>query len=398
MSQHESLGLSAQVYSPMFGEIFSPIGSSLGEFDFGTYTHTITTGVGFDTLSMSAATALEKAYWWLANACGAHVEVQDQTGVVVWEGRVDSVTIQEGGLTIMRGPLLDVANRVIVSYQLLESNSSIVEPTVSTGEGQEQKRTNAANHETSQARYGIQTQVLSGGTITTARARNIRNTYLTLNAWPRMPQDAVLGGSASVSVTLECRGYWHWLKYPYRLANTEDMVHLSDKIATVLAADPNSFFDGANQIAANTMHVPALEDQERSASEIIAGLVGMGDTTYQRYVFGVWANRACIYGAAPVITEYQYRTDDKRQVVEDMAGAVVQPWSVLPGKWVEFTRVQPGSLDAQVGVYQSAEDPRTMFIEQVKYTAPYGFSMSGGVVNSLVQRLAQWGLTGLGRS
>lgn len=391
MSEHQALGLSVQVYTPAFGTTYTPKSGSLDAFDFSSYDHTLTAGIGFDSMTVTRSCSVEEAYRWLGDACGAHVEVQDETAGIVWEGRVDTVSMSTGGFTISRGPLLEIANRCVVTYQLLDVNTG---EAVSTGEGQEEKRTDAANHEASQAKYGIRYTVLAAGTIATERARNIRNAYMNLNAWPRVPKQMALGGG-DTSVTLSCKGYYYWLNYPYRLANTTTMIHLSDKIIAVLAADPNSFFDMPNQIAANTLHVPALEDQDRMGSEIIADLVALGDASYNRYMFGIWQNRAARYEMIPTILEYQQRTDDKRQVIEDMSSNVVQPWAVLPGKWMTFTSVLPGSLAAQVGVYQGAESERTMFIESVKFTSPYSLTLQGGQVNNLKQRLAQWGLTGI---
>jgi hypothetical protein len=41
------------------------------------------------------------------------------------------------------------------------------------------------------------------------------------------------------------------------------------------------------------------------------------------------------------------------------------------------------------------ESERTLFIESVRFTAPYGLSITGGVINTLRQQLAQWGLGGI---
>jgi len=391
MSEHQAVGLSVQVYAPAFGTAYTPKNGTLGKFDFSGYDHTLTSGVGFDTMGTSRACSVEEAYWWLGNACGAHVEVQDETAVVVWEGRVDTVSVSTGGFSIQRGPLSETANRCVVTYQLMDPGTGLA---AWAAEGQEQKRTLAANHTVAQAKYGIQTAILSAGLVTTDRANNIRDTYAILNSWPRVPKQLSLGGG-DTTVSLACKGYYHWLNYPYRLANTTAIANLSDKIVTVLAADPNHFFDMPNQIATNTLWVPALEDQDRSASEIISDMVALGDAAYNRYTFGVWQNREARYGITPTIIEYQQRADDKRQAVEDMGDNEVRPWAVLPDKWITFTNVLPGSLSAQVGIYQGQEQERAMFIESVKYSSPAGLTLQGGQVNTLKQRLAQWGLTGI---
>lgn len=383
MSGGEATGLTVRVWRPRFSP-YAPTSVYVGEFMPDRYEHAITCGYGFDTMSCSCAASIEEADWWLANACGGHVIVRDEAGISVWEGRVDSVGVSLGGLAITRGPLTETANRCVVTYQLLDTTSN---------EGGEQKRTNAADNADAQARYGIQYQILSAGAVSTAYAEQIRDAYVALNAWPRTPKDLTLG-AGEVGLSLTCKGYAHWLNYPYRLANASGVVAVSAKIAAVLAADPNGFFGGANQIATNALPVQALEDQDRTASEIIADLVGLGDASYNRYLFGIWEERVVRYEAAPMTFTYQQRGDDPRQMVEDTAGNAIQPWAVRPGKWLLFTNLLPGALVAQ-SLANEPEAERSMFIESVQYSAPNGLRLQGGVVNSLRQALAQWGVTGI---
>ncbi len=380
MSERESLGLTAQVFRPSYAP-YLPTASKVGKFEFATYEHVLTTGIGFDSLTVSRSTDLDEAWWWLNRAVGGHVCVEDETGTVVWEGRVNQVDLSAAGLTVSRGPLLDVANRVVVTYQLKNATTS---------EGQEQKRTTAANNTDSQVVYGICYRILSAGTITTVQANNIRDANVLLSAWPKMPKSLSLGGQTT-SVTLNCLGYAHWLNYPYRNLS-KLMTWVSAKIAFVLAADPNGFF-ALQDITVNTLSISPYEDSDRAASEIIAAAVSLGDAAFNRYLFGIWANRRAIYRAAPTQAIYQQRITDKRQIIEDMGGHVVSPWAVKCGEWVTFTSVAPGAL---VGPSMATmpETERNMFIESVRYTAPYTLALQGGEVNSMKQALAQYGLTG----
>ena len=377
-AHHQALGLSINLYRPYFGS-YVPMAAHIAEFRFDNYDHVLTTGIGFDSMSCSRGCSWEDAYKLFADACGAHVEVQDETGVIVWEGRVNSVGISAAGFTITRGPLSDVSNRCVVTYQLLDTT---------TNESQEQKRTDAADNTDSQKLYGVQYRVLSAGTITTATADQIRDVFVAINSWPKVPKQLSLGGG-EVRVSLECLGYYHWLKYPYTLINVTGTQSVSSKIEDVLAADPNEFFVGTpNRIVENTLQVQRLEDQERAASEIIADLVALGDASLSRYTFGVWGGRGVRYEPTGTVIEYLQRTDDKRQVIENLGGEVVQPWAVLPGRWVAFTTLFPGELK---GV---TESDRNMFIESVRFSSPYGLTLSGGSVFKLSQALAQWGITG----
>lgn len=384
MTEAQGRGLSVQVFKPAFVP-FLPTAGRVGELHPSAYSHTLTLGVGFDTADLSQAVTAEEAGWWFANACGGHVEVRDDTDTTVWEGRVNVVGVDAGGLSQKRGPLVEVANRCVVTYQLLVPDST---------EGQEQKRTDPANNTESQARYGIQYRILGAGAQTTADALQVRDAYAALNAWPPIPKALSLTGGAEVRLSLSCKGYAHWLNYPYRLANVSGTTTISAKIAAVLAADPNSFFTGPNDIATNALTTPALEDQDRTAGEIIADLVARGDASLNRYLFGVWEGRSCVYQPAPSVIEYVQRGFGPQQIIEDRAGSRIDPWAVRPGKWLGVADLLPGSLG---GAPLSANpDPeRSLFIEQVQYRAPYGLQVSGGEVSSLRQALAQWGITGV---
>ena len=383
MTEHEALGLTIQVYKPTFAP-YVPTASHIGTFRAASYEHESAVGIGYDRMRCTAAMSQEDADWWLDQACGAHVVVRDETNTVVWEGRVNTVGWASGGRSVQIGPLSDVANRCVVTYQLLNTD---------TNEAGEQKRTDAANNTDSQARYGIQHQILAAGAITTAQADQRRDVYVLANGWPLVGQTLQFGGGEG-SLSLDCLGYWYWLNYPYRLANVTGTVTVSAKLAAVLAADPNAFFGGANQITSNALTVQQLEDQDRLASEIIADVVSLGDASYNRYLFGVWTDRVVKYEAAPTTAEYLQRISDPRQVVTDLAGNVVHPWAIRPGKWLLLGDVQPGTLIAQnmAGMLQSR---RSMFIERVHYTSAYGLQMNSGVVNSYRQALAQWGVTGM---
>jgi hypothetical protein len=378
---HQAFGVTVEVWTPSFGTVFLPTAVRLGLFDWETYEHTLAVGLGYDSMNCAKACNWEEAYHWLGYGLGAHVQATDDAGVTIWEGRVNQVQVSAAGLSVSKGPLQDVGNRVVVTYQLKVDASD---------EGQEQKRTDPGNNLTSQARYGICYQTLSGGSTTTARANQIRDAYLALNAWPRMPKELSLGGG-DVRVTLNCLGYAHWLNYPYRYVTSKAMTTVSAKLAAVLAASPNGFFGGGNIITTNALAVPGFEDTDKTAADIIGELVNLGDAALNRYLFGIWANRIVRYEAAPTTTEYQQRTDDPRQVVENMHGHVVNPWAVRPGKWLAFSNLGAGSLVGRTGP-GLPEEERTMFIESVQFRAPYGLTLSGGVVNDLVQALAQWGI------
>ena len=104
-----------------------------------------------------------------------------------------------------------------------------------------------------------------------------------------------------------------------------------------------------------------------------------------------WPGRS-YYEAAPTTLEYQQRLSQSLPVVERTGGDEVYPWNVLPGRWLLF----PDFLIGQAAELDLRDDPRAMFIEQVKYTAPNELYMKGGTVDSTDALIAQLGLSGIG--
>lgn len=376
--------LEPMLFRPTFAP-YSPTASFIGTFAPSAYSHVISATKGFDSMSASQSCSLADGFMWLQEACGAHVTVRGDREETVWEGRVNTVSLSAGGYTVERGPLTDVANRVVVSYQIKWDES---------GEGHEEKRTAAYDDTDSQARYGVCYRCLSAGAQTTGRAQVIAQVYLSRYGWPKVPKRLGLGGEA-VTVSLSCLGYYHWLNFPYRNLS-KAATTASAKLTDLLTQDPNLFFsEGYSRIDTNAVATNWFEDSDRAASEIANEIVALGDASYNRMLFGVWEGRQVVYEAAPTQLAYQQRFDDKAQVVEDMTGARVPPWYVRPGKWVGFPHLFPGALRDQQPAVGTRETDRTMFIEQVTYTMPYSLEMQGSAVNNLTQALAQWGLTGL---
>ena len=63
---------------------------------------------------------------------------------------------------------------------------------------------------------------------------------------------------------------------------------------------------------------------------------------------------------------------------------------VKPGKWIFFPDFLMGKALDDLDDFRL--DPRYMLVESVRYTAPYGLSLSGGKISTFSQILAQKGL------
>jgi hypothetical protein len=160
-----------------------------------------------------------------------------------------------------------------------------------------------------------------------------------------------------------------------------------------LTADPNSIIStDYTKITANTLSIPAWENDDPIALAYIMGLVNLGDTAYNRYTFGIYANRRAYYDVMPSTQEYIWRVNDGGEIYTQY-GEIVRPWDVLPARWVHIPDFMIGRISDAT---QMRDDPRYMFIESVTYTAPYSLTLTGAKVSKMPQILGQLGLAGIG--
>lgn len=345
--------------------------------------HEIRAVGGYYSARATLADTLERLEDWFIDGLGRGIAVYDEAGVAIWEGFVNQVEIAAGPLRAVRGPVLDIANRVDLWYSTVDTSTT--PPTVGI-----RKSVGVANNTESQAIYDIMQTLLSTGGCTAANATHLRDMHLDVYAWPET--DAQMGSADAPSLSIECTGYVRYLeKYVFNDTVSTGLGNLSTKLASILTADPNSLF--TQSIAANTLQVPLYENDNAVAWDLLKNLVLLGDANYARYLFGVYANRVARYEAASTSVDYQQALRDPAQHFMDANGAIVKPWNVLPGKWLFFPDFLIGRVPQDTAL---ASDPRAAFLESVRYIAPYGLQWTGGKSNRIQQRLAQLGLSGMG--
>jgi len=357
------------------------------EKEIDSYTQTIQAIGGYWQATFTVRDRLDKAEDWIDDGLGWHVETYNPGLARIWEGFVNKVTLNVGGFQIVRGPLVDIANRVSLIYSTVDT--SILPPAIGM-----RVREGPQNDTDSQALYGIIEKVLSAGGIPAGNADDILTTYITEYALPETSKSLSTDRQSEPVVTVECLGYVHWLRlYTYAQTANTGTQNLSAKIEDILDADPNSLFASTNaDITANTLAVKQFENNDRTAWALIKSLTAKGDAAGDRYLFGVYNNRRVEYDVIPTDIEYQQHLTSQAQKITTLAGAEVKPWNIRAGRWLflpDFLigRTQPANL---------REDPRMLFIESATYVAPWSLNLNGGKVDTLSQKLARLGLSGIG--
>ena len=325
---------------------------------------------------------------WLQDGLGRHIESFGNALSKCWEGFVNKITVNYGPLSVVRGPLLDVANRVQVVYSAIEYDEDD-NPIVGT-----RTRTDEADDEDSQDLWGILPKILSTGGADQADAEDIRDTYLENYKTPRTSKDINTDSSMDTSVTVDCLGYVHWLNWAYNTTSGgEEATHT--KISNILGDTPNVAwldFNTEHIDDSNALTVPAWEDEDKLAWSAIKDVCARGDDSNNRWLFGIYNDMEAWYYAASTTPEYQQRLSQPRQRVETIEGDEVYPWSVGAGRWIIF----PDFLIGQASTLNPRDDQRCMFIESVRYIAPWSLQIKGGAVDTIDAVVAQLGIMGIG--
>jgi hypothetical protein len=153
----------------------------------------------------------EKALGDLFSKLRSPVEIYDEVGRACWWGYVSTVRLRIGALEVAVS-LDEMANKVAVAY------SYIMPGTQTVGV---RKTTAWAEDTNSESVYGTKEFISSASGLTDAVAEAKRDVLLALRKLPQSSA-AVQGGGvsysgaeASMSATLECRGWWETLGWRY---------------------------------------------------------------------------------------------------------------------------------------------------------------------------------------
>lgn len=350
-----------------------------------SYSHEIRADGGWWSAAISFAASENDIEEWFGYGLNRHIEVYNAAFELVWVGFVNQITVQAGTLTAVRGPLIDIVNRVSVVY------TPILDPTTLPPIEGVERPTTIANDVVSQAAYGVFEAVISGGKLlddgTTDNAVYLRDTYLAENANPQTSESLDLGSGEERTMQLDLLGYVHRLdRYVYQDLTTAT-VQLDTQIQNVLAADPNGLFStDYTQIAANPTLVSRYTDDNKMALDVLRGMVILGDATGSRYTLGVYEDQRVVYAAVSTIPFYQHAImSNDLQMTLYGSQASVAPWDVRPARWAFLVDFLPGHGRPAA----LRDDPRFLFIETVHYTAPNNLQVDGQKISRIPQLLAR---------
>lgn len=370
---------------------FEPLprgGSWLGEVDVAVqdWRHTISAFGGFDSASFSLSENQIAVEDWIQNGLFRPIVVYDNFLDPVWEGFVDTITINQAGLSITIGPVTRLANRVYALYSGVDT--SVYPPQIGV-----RKKTPTINSLDSQANWGVWWEILSLAGVTDANADQLVDMYLTEHGHPEISSNFSFSNE-EISLSLTCSGWYKTLNYPFNYTDESGLITISERIEQVLENNPNDWIsDDLSFIAPNSIPIPLYESDDQLAIEHIRGVTAMGDADNNRHIFGIYQDRKPVYEMASQILDYTIELADPDRQILDIGGSVISPWRIRPGKWIFFSDFVPGMGAPKSDFHR---DIRMLRIESVQFDmrTPYAVQFTGGVSSKYEQRSARLGLRG----
>ena len=386
-SGHQSLGLSVLAFKPEIGsytvrgELFDDqIAAKMDALSFEKHADG-----GWWSAQITLNARLTDAEMWFDEGLNLTIEIYNPALVRIFRGFVNQVDLSAGALSATRGPVLDVANRISMTY------TPLLDATISPPIYGAETTTTIADDTDSQGEYGIIESVFSAepGKCLQTRAEQQRDTFLEELKTAKTSEDAGFSAQNVTQIVLNVLGFQHRLGTYIHQNTTAATVAINTKIEQALASDPNVLFStDYSNIDTNAFLVNQYEDDNRVADDVIRDLVEIGGATSdERWIFGIYDEEKAHYNAIPTTALYQHRIADKFRRIEKFGtGELVRPWDVKPGEFLFFPDFLIGRAQPTTDL---RNDPRYLFIESVTFSTPYDVQINGVQLSTIPQLLAK---------
>lgn len=331
--------------------------------------YTITDGIGYDAASFILTGPLDYLVHWFEHGLIRDVVWKTPTGGTAWNGYVSRLVFTVSGNTRTEA-IAGMRNRILYIYTPLDTTKNPPEAGAQT--------TITKNDTSSQDRYGIKVGVISGGECTAATADDVALAALAALKDTRQGETIAVGAGKIPSLKVEMRGYGHMANwYYYTQTASSGTSNANTIIGLVLAADPNGVLSSvATNIDTCATAIEQYWDGKQLGWKIIQDITGRGYETGgigYRWSVGVYEGRKATYKQSEAVDSNEVplstnkhlilhrQIHDAGDSILDDAGKEVMPWEMRPDRLI-YTEGIPG---------------RPMYIEQVKFTAPFKVSLSG---------------------
>lgn len=283
---------------------------------------------------------------------------------VCWEGRIFTVTVDDGGATVGRS-LENCYNRVTVIYSTVDTSTT--PPTVGA-----RARTSVYDDAASQALYGIRELRFATGGSTASDAAVLAQRLLSQYADPLAATASMRRGGgtapASYRVSVECVGFVEELAVRFWNSTSTTVTTLDAIMASVLASPLQFIASDTTGLVPNILLSTPYQDEDINIRTYFQRFMSYGDgATGRQMLWGVYEDRRFTSEvASESVGYYTRRGDAGESVIDALTGNAVRPWLVRPGKLVQVSDLFPDSAV----VSSALDNARTFRVGRVEFTAP----------------------------
>lgn len=299
------------------------------------YTHTISAVGGFDVASFTLKGNRDYLDDWFDDGLMRRVELQNPEGITVWEGFVNRLNYTVGTLTKTK-TVENMYNRVYVQFSPLDF--SVFPPIASP------PQTWTFDDATSQARYGIKSIIISGGERAATTVYDWGRTILKNRKDVQIGETVNTSGQDSTLIGVECKGYWHTLKWLPYINNATGYIQAHQVIEEVIR-----YFNSQNQgwfpmdfgwLDYNFRTAQRGSDSLQTCYEIINNIILEGGSGGERWVGGFYQGRKFSYKPAEdfqglyadEVDLYRSLSDPAQFIYDSATGTEVKPWDMVPDR------------------------------------------------------------------
>lgn len=280
--------------------------------------------------------------WQLADMLRLPVEIYDEFGLPVWWGYVHAVTVHTGRYDF--GLSLDnMANRVALAYTLLTAGTS--------GAG-ERATTAWAADSASAAEYGTKerTETLNEAALA-AVAEAARDRMLATWKYPQPTMHPSTGSgptgsggaaASDISAEMDLRGWWWTLDWQHYSDAGTTAIETTAQVGTIVTAAAQ-FILGTDIEQASGISSNEYKDGDASTLRSVEELLKVGTSANARLLAQVTQARRLRVLAEPSESAPRFTMRSDGELYD--GGALVPPWTVPVGEWVQLEGVIPDTLN-----------------------------------------------------
>jgi len=279
--------------------------------------------------------------------------VEQSYGITTWEGEIVQLTLTRDGESYARS----------LDLERWHNKAKAIYPSGATAWSEDTDSSDLYGESCYIATLGAP----YGSTAATAH----RDRRLAEYAFPRSRASGGLSYSGQpaargASLDIMCAGYVFGINRRYRETDTAAAA-LSTQITTLVG---ESEFVTEGDITTNSASIPiSTKGIPARLWDLIEDLIGIGDTSGNRYVGGVYAERLFDYAAAATAVSYYWRNG----MLYDAAGSPVLPPHIKPDRIVELAGVPRGRTLPGGATWDQSN---RIYIEKAEFIAPNGYRLT----------------------